>query len=152
MFVYVPKNTAQSAELVVIDEEGNPVYSNTFAISNTHGIIKVELPKDAGLTPGKEYIWQFAIVCDVSDRAADRFVTGMLKPVELTSELQSRLREATPLKQAQLYAEAGIWNETLITLADLRNSNPTEWEELLDSVGLREISSEPFTSCCSLEN
>ena len=152
LFVYVPKNTAESAELVVIDEEGNPVYSNTFAISNAYGIVKVDLPKDAGLTSGKEYIWQFALVCDLSDRAADKYVQGMLKPVELTNELQSRLREATPLKQAQLYAEAGIWNETLITLADLRDSNPTEWEELLDSVGLREISSEPFSSCCSLEN
>lgn len=152
LFVYVPKNSAQSAELVVIDDAGNPVYSNTFAISSINGIVKVNLPKNAGLTPGKEYIWQFALVCDGNDRAADKYVQGTLKPVELSADLQRQLKLASPLQQAQLYAEAGIWNETLITLADLRGSNPTEWEELLDSVGLKEISSEPFSSCCSLEN
>lgn len=152
LFVYVPKNTAKSAELVVIDEDGNQVYSNTFDISNANGIVKVNLPKNANLSAGKEYIWQFALVCDSNDRAADRYVQGTLKLVELSSDLQRQLSEADPLEQAKLYAEAGIWNETLIAVADMRNSNPTEWEELLDSVGLREISSEPFTSCCSVEN
>jgi hypothetical protein len=152
LFVYVPKNTAQSAELVVIDDAGNPVYSKTFEISTINGIVKVNLPKNAALTPGKEYIWQFALVCDGNDRAADKYVQGTLKPVELSADLQQQLKLASPLQQAQLYAEAGIWNETLITLADLRGSNPTEWEELLDSVGLKEISSEPFSSCCNLEN
>ncbi len=152
LFVYVPQNTAESAELVVIDEEGNPVYSNTFEISNTNGIVKVNLPKNAGLSQGQEYIWQFALVCDSNDRAADKYVQGTLKPVELTSDLQQKLQGASPLEQAQLYAQAGIWNETLITLAALRNSNPKEWEELLNSVGLKDISVEPFASCCSLEN
>lgn len=152
LFVYVPKNTAESAELVVIDEAGNPVYSNTFEISNANGIVKVNLPKNAGLNQGQEYIWQFALVCDSNDRAADKYVQGTLKTVELTSDLEQKLQGASPIEQAELYAKAGIWNETLITLADLRNSNPKEWEELLNSVGLTEVSSEPFASCCSLEN
>jgi len=152
LFVYVPQNTAESAELVVIDEEGNPVYSKTFEIASANGIVKVNLPKDAGLNQGQEYIWQFALVCDSNDRAADKYVQGTLKPVELTSDLQQKLQGASPIEQAQLYAEAGIWNETLITLADLRNSNPKEWEELLNSVGLKDISAEPFASCCSLDN
>ena len=152
LFVYVPQNTAESAELVVIDEEGNPVYSKNFEIQSANGIVKVNLPKDAGLSQGQEYMWQFSLVCDSNDRAADRYVQGTLKRVELTSDLQQKLQAASPIEQAQLYAEAGIWNETLITLADLRNSNPKEWEELLDSVGLKEISAEPFAPCCSLEN
>lgn len=152
LFFYVPQNTAESAELIVIDQEDETVYSKTFEDPIPKGIVKVNLPKNAGLSPGQEYIWQFSLVCDSSDRAADRFVQGILMPVELTSELQKELQGASPIEQAQLYAKAGIWNETLITLADLRNSNPKEWEELLNSVGLKDISSEPFTSCCSLDN
>lgn len=148
LFVYVPKHSAESAELVVLDEDGNTVYSNIFEISDTNGIIKVNLPKNAGLKTGNEYIWQFALVCNVEDRAADRFVQGNFETVELSSDLQQKLRRANPLERAQLFAEAGIWNETITTVADLRTSNPREWEELLNSVGLGEISSQPFAPCC----
>ncbi|WP_210407399.1 DUF928 domain-containing protein, partial [Hydrocoleum sp. CS-953] len=49
-----------------------------------------------------------------------------------------------------IYSEAGIWYEALVTLAELIRSNPndvkftSEWQNLLNSVGLNEVATEPL--------
>ncbi|MDJ0516521.1 MAG: DUF928 domain-containing protein [Trichodesmium sp. MO_231.B1] len=150
-FVYVPEYEAESAEFEIIDNSGQSVYSTNLDISDTSGIVKLTLPKNVNLKTNKEYVWRFAIIFDPWDRGADKYVQGTIKKVEISSDLENSLKNATPLEQAEIYAKARIWNETIATLAELRNSNPTEWEELLTSVGLKEIASEPFAPCCQIE-
>ena len=150
-FLYVPEHEAKSAEFEITDKSGKSLYFTNLDISDTSGIVKLTLPKNVNLKTNKEYTWAFSIVCDPWDRSGDKFVKGTIKKVEISSELENRLKNATPLEQAEIYANAKIWNETIATLAELRTSNPTEWEELLTSVGLKEIASEPFASCCKVE-
>ncbi|MGD1717469.1 DUF928 domain-containing protein [Dapis sp. BLCC M172] len=148
-FVYIPEHEAESAEFEIFDKSGKSIYLNDeLDVSGTSGIVKLTVPKDVSLTNNKEYKWRFAIIFDPWDRSADKFVEGTIKKVEISSQLEKSLKNATPLEQAEIYANAKIWNETIATLAELRNSNPTEWEELLTSVGLKEIASEPFVPCC----
>ncbi len=58
--------------------------------------------------------------------------------------------EMTKLEQAALYAEAGIWYETIATLAQLKQEQPNNsnllsvWEEILTSVGLGELAQAEF--------
>ncbi|MGD1698855.1 DUF928 domain-containing protein [Dapis sp. BLCC M229] len=151
IFLYVPEHEAKSAEFEIIDEFGETIYLTNLDVTNTSGIVKLTVPKNVNLTKNQEYTWRFAIVFDPWDRSADKFVEGTIKKVEISSDLENSLKNATPLEQAEIYAKARIWNETIATLAELRNSNPTEWEELLTSVGLKEIASEPFASCCQIE-
>lgn len=149
-FVYVPKTTAAKAEFLVVDSEGNDVYEKTFELHNTTGIVKLNLPKTApDLEIGKEYEWQFAIVCDPEDREADEFIQGEIERAELSQELKTKIDRAEPLDRAKLYAGERIWNDTLAILAELRSSNEKEWKELLKSVGLEAIASAPLTSCCT---
>ncbi|NES06169.1 MAG: DUF928 domain-containing protein [Okeania sp. SIO2F4] len=150
-FVYVPEYEAKSAEFEIVDKSGKSIYFTNLDISDTSGIVKLTLPKNVNLKTNKEYTWTFTVVCDPWDRGADKSVQGTIKKVEISSDLENSLKNATPLEQAEIYAKARIWNETIATLAELRNSNPTEWEELLTSVGLKEIASEPFASCCQIE-
>ncbi len=151
-FVYIPEHKAKSAEFEIFDKSGKTIYLNDkLDVSGTSGIVKLTVPKDVSLTNNKEYKWRFAIIFDPWDRSADKFVEGTIKKVEISSQLENSLKNATPLEQAEIYANAKIWNETIATLAELRTSNPTEWEELLTSVGLKEIASEPFASCCKVE-
>ncbi|WP_094671657.1 DUF928 domain-containing protein [Hydrocoleum sp. CS-953] len=151
-FVYIPEHEAESAEFEIFDKSGKSIYLNDeLDVSGTSGIVKLTVPKDVSLTNNKEYKWRFAIIFDPWDRSADKYVEGTIKKVEISSQLEKSLKNATPLEQAEIYANAKIWNETIATLAELRNSNPTEWEELLTSVGLKEIASEPFASCCKVE-
>ncbi|NES76360.1 MULTISPECIES: DUF928 domain-containing protein [Okeania] len=150
-FVYVPEHKAESAEFEVFDKSGKSIYLTKLDISETSGIVKLALPKNVSLTTNKEYTWRFAMICDEWDHSANESVEGIVKKVEISSDLENSLKNASPLEQAEIYAKAKIWNETIATVAELRNSYPTEWEELLTSVGLHEIASEPFAPCCQVE-
>ncbi len=150
-FFYVPKNTAESAEFTVLDEESKQIYQTTFALANTPGVIKVQLPQTVSLEIGKTYQWEFAIICDSQERDQDEFVWGDSQRVELSPELKTNLKQILLLQQAKLYAQRQIWHETLAILAQLHSSNPREWEELLDSVGLEEIAQKPLVECCTVD-
>jgi hypothetical protein len=132
------------AELTVADEMGNEVGMKEVSLNGKPGVLQVSLPERVTLQPNKKYSWEFAVVCDADDRTKDQVVQGVLQRVQLSSDVQMALRGATPLKQAELYAKAKIWQETLVTAAQLRNTNPKAWEELLNSVGLKSIAKEPF--------
>lgn len=141
-FMYVPKNTADSGEFVIVDENGNDVYLSTFELSEAPGMVKVSLPANTDLEIGQVYDWQFSLICDPLDRQADVFVQGQIQPTELTEEMQTQLDQAQPLDQVQLYVDESLWNEAVSLLAQFRNSNPTEWQGLLKYVGLESIASE----------
>ncbi len=152
LYWYIPKNTATSGEFLLKDMEGNQVYLTNFTPSRRAGIVKLSIPASAALKINKDYLWNFAIICDPQDRSQDQFVKGMLQRTELGSFLKSQLERATPLEQAKIYAESRIWHETLTIIAQLRSENPAEWEELLESVGLGAIAKKPLLDCCTAEN
>lgn len=149
LYWYIPQNTAQSGELALTDEAGNQVYLTTFKLPSTPGIIKLDLPANISLQIGKYYRWYFTMICDFQDRAQDQSVKGLLQRTEVSSSLKSQLAGVGLLEQAKIYAESQIWQEALNTVAQLRREKPTEWEELLQSVGLGAIAKEPFLDCCT---
>lgn len=153
-FVYIPKHQVKSAEFYINDESGNSVYLSELNISNISGIVHLTVPNTLSLTKNQEYTWRFTMFCDpdnLGDRSIGLYVQGTIKKVDISLDLEESLKNATPLEQAEIYKKANIWNETIATLAALRNSNPTEWEDLLTSIGLENIASEPFAPCCQLE-
>jgi hypothetical protein len=171
-FVYVPETTTLSAEdllfaeFSVSDDQDNEVYQTTFRLPtvlssdvpsssvSTPGIVKLSLPANVSLETGKHYRWVFQLSCGKAnaDRVFGRYVEGWIQRTELSSDLKTKIEQATPLEQAQLYAKARIWSETLMLAAQLRSSQPAEWEKLLKSVGLNEIAQVPLLECCTLEN
>lgn len=152
LYWYVPQNTATEGEFVLLDKDKNEVYETTFALPSKPGVVKLSIPTKAALKPGNSYSWSFMIICDSQYRNRDEYVEGVIEYVELNSDLKRQLEKQTPLEQAELYAENKIWFETLNTTAQLRAKNPTEWEELLKSVGLEAIAREPFVNCCTANN
>jgi hypothetical protein len=171
-FVYVPETTTRSAEdlvlaeFSVLDDQEKDVYKTTLQLPtvvssdlptssvSTPGIVKLSLPADVPLETGKNYRWVFLLSCGKANAERDfgRPVEGWIQRTELSSELKTKIEQATPLEQAKLYATARIWSETLMLAAQLRSSQPAEWEELLKSVGLTEISQAPFIEYRTLEN
>ena len=154
-FWYVPKTTAETAEFVIVDNNRNDVYRTTFALSGTPGVVQLHLPATVSLKVGKNYLWQFEIICNPLNRQTKdkKYVQGLVQRVEMKPTLKTQLDYATtPLQKAKLYAEAGIWHESLTILAQVRSYRPTEWEELLKSVGLDAVALAPFVKCCTVEN
>jgi len=165
-FVYVPETTAEFAEFLLLDDQDNKVYETSLQLPtvlssdvssssvSTPGIVKLSLPANVSLETGKNYRWQFQLNCidNTGDASNNPLVDGWIQRTELSSDLKTKIEQATPLEQAKLYAKARIWSEALMLAAQLRSSHPAEWEELLKSVGLNEIAQAPLLECCTLEN
>ncbi|MBK4729446.1 DUF928 domain-containing protein [Oxynema sp. CENA135] len=157
-FVYVPPTTASQAEFVLRDGYGDGIYQTTVSLGNAPGILRIDLPESLpALEFGHRYQWSFAMICQPSDRLQDWVVDGWIERTELDPQLASQLEGATPLERAAAYGNAGIWYDTLSTLASLRAAQPhsdglaNTWENLLKSeaVQLGQIAREPLLSCCT---
>lgn len=157
-FWYVPPTPARTAEFVLSDENSQEIYKTTFAIDGKPGVISLSLPASATLLPlsvNKNYSWTFSLICDPKNPLAMDFVRGWVQRIEPSATLTSQLAKATPRDRPNLLAQAGLWNDTLTSLSELRRSNPrdksliADWESVLKSVGLDSIAKAPLVSCCS---
>ena len=147
VYVYIDQNPDKKAKFVLVDEETeNYLYETNFSLTNTVGIIKISLPKSVKLQPNKTYIWQFRVICDGEARYKDKFIEGFVQRKSLTSEQITKIQQLQkPLEKAKLYAEYGIWHETLEILTAQKNSNfQEEWKQLLESVELGEFANAPI--------
>lgn len=154
-FVYVPNLSPQTpsmpVEFLLEDASGNEVYKANFQTNNKAGIIALELPSQAGLAPlqvGQDYKWSFSLICQSIERSRDLSVEGGVRRVELNSTLSNQLKQASPQKQVELYAEAEIWQDALATMAQLRRDNPSDqaiaqsWLKLMTAAGLDDLAQE----------
>jgi hypothetical protein len=159
LFWYIPKTQAKSAKFVVYDNQGQLFYQTTVALQGIPGVVKLSLPKTLGLKIGQEYDWALMLDHNSEIEEPNSSVGGTIKRTVLTSTQKAQLAAARqPLKQAEVYAKAGIWQETISILAQLRHDRPsdrninTAWEELLESVELKEIAKAPLVECCRADN
>jgi hypothetical protein len=152
-FFYLPPTEAESAEFILKDQSGKQIYKQDLTISNLSGVIGVSIPPNKNVPPlevGKNYTWNFTMICDSLDRSADQSESGTVRRVELSADIRSQLDQADPRQKTVIYAENGIWQDALSTLAAARRDQPNDttfkadWESLLDSVKLGEISQEPI--------
>lgn len=163
-FIYLPSTSALTGEFVLQDEAGTEqLYQMMIELTSTPGIIRVTVPLDElSLKSGEYYRWYFSILCDPSDRAADLFVSGWLKPMDVSPSLMADLENATtPLERAEIYGNNGFWYPNLELLVDTQqspNDLSTEakigWDDLLSSelVNLKSMINQPFLDCCEMEN
>lgn len=152
---YVPPTLAKAVEFVLFDEKKEEeIYSTRLAIAARQpGIISLQLPASANLLPlqvGKEYSWEFALVCNSLDRSADTWVEGKIQRVQPNPDLVSKIQQANPQQRVALYAQNKLWYETVAALVELRRLNPNDptlaeaWEKLLASVELNDLAKEPL--------
>ncbi|MEG4441770.1 DUF928 domain-containing protein [Microcoleus sp. AT9_B5] len=152
-FFYLPQTEAELAEFTLEDQSGKQIYKQDLTISNLSGVIGVSMPANKNVPPleaGKSYRWNFTVICDSQDRASDQMETGTVRRVEISADIRSQLEQADPRQKTVIYAENGIWQDALSTLAAIRRANPNDaelaadWESLLDSVTLGKIAKEPI--------
>ena len=72
-------------------------------------------------------------------------IPGIVEKVPLTPEVEAQISATQDLiEQAKIYANQGIWAETLSLAFSLRESQPQEWQELLASVRLQKYIDKQF--------
>ncbi|XGV99016.1 MAG: DUF928 domain-containing protein [Leptolyngbya sp. BL-A-14] len=160
VFVYVPQSSAQTAGFLLLsNDDTEVVYETTFALPSQAGIVRFDLPDNAPpLEVGKQYHWFVTTLCDAtSGLSGSPTVEGWIERSTPDVALTKALQKTLPGNRPALYADAGIWHETLTTLADLQRKYPknskflNDWREALQSVGLVNVASEPLIDCCKVK-
>ena len=157
-FAYVPAHSPaaeapQTADFLLLgDDDREVVYQATFDLPQKPGVVRYNLPAEApALKVGSRYHWYITLACNTA-MGPSPSAEGWVERVALTPNLTKALKASEPAKRLALYADAGLWHETLATLADLHRQNPTnqkvrsDWSSVLRSVGLESVSNEPIAS------
>jgi hypothetical protein len=147
IFVYVPKNTSSFAQFRfrIADQEKKELYSSILPSTQEEGILMLKLPEKLNLSLGESYKWQFSLV-EQNGKESRKFTTeGWIEKVPLDRNLEKahsgKIESWTAIN---IFAQEGIWQDTLEKLALLHLDNPEdgqiqrEWTELLRSVGITE--------------
>jgi hypothetical protein len=149
-FIYVPQTIAESAEFIIVDQTGKEIDHQKITLKQKEGIRKITLSSEKELEIGQQYDWQFAIKCNSFIIISE---IGKIERVNLNPEIKSQLdKTVDALSQARIYANEFIWQETLTSLISVRDSQPEEWRELLESVGLQDFTNQPLIDVTDKEN
>lgn len=153
---YVPytQDLTASAEFILQDSAGNDIYRNAIALPPKPGVISVSLPSNASLQVGKTYRWYLKVRCNQQQTASvPIYVEGDIQRVNLDSRVMQQLEAAVdPRQKVVIYAEEGIWFDSLTMLAQLRQKNPNDasvawdWQSLLQSVNLDNVATAPLVN------
>jgi hypothetical protein len=150
-FVYVPQLKSTTAQFTLEDETGTQeLYSTNFALSGEPGIIGIRIPDTIPpLEVGQNYHWIISVAEDPTQPDNSLFTEGWVKRVAPDAALVG-VDRLSPRDRVNHYAEAGIWQETLSTLAELRYQHPTDqslaadWENLMKSANLPQFVTTPI--------
>ncbi|MEL6159567.1 MAG: DUF928 domain-containing protein [Cyanobacteria bacterium J06554_11] len=141
-------------EFVLQDDQGNTLYQERFSSQTSgDGIVQITLPETAPkLQQNEIYRWFFLAYCD---QDTPSFVEGWTQRSPLSPALREKLSAATLREQARLYAENGIWQETLTLTGENYRANPDspeiamDWASLLASANLSQLREIQIAPCCS---
>ena len=132
-------------ELTLLQEnKAKPLVQVKIDRSSKAGIQRLKL-SDHGvkLAPGIEYQWVVALVTDSENRSSDLVASGVIKRIVPSSDLAAKISAAKPSDLARVYAEAGIWYDSLTALSDQIDASPDDKAlkesraDLLGQVGLK---------------
>ncbi|MCT0254290.1 MULTISPECIES: DUF928 domain-containing protein [unclassified Synechocystis] len=144
LFVYVPANRGVEGEFVLVDGDGALIHEQAVTVPEGETILAIAVPTDIALEPGGEYAWAFAVNCTIDNQVVGSAVEAGLVRQELSVEITEQIEETNePLAKASLYANQGIWQDTLMIVASLPEQRD-ELVELFDSVGLGQFSDVPI--------
>jgi hypothetical protein len=82
------------------------------------GIQKIDLSLfKTTLTPNQEYEWMVTLICDAQNPSRDLTASAAIKYVTASNGLQRQLRDSPQKRHPYIYAESGIWYDSLHSLS-----------------------------------
>lgn len=153
-FIYVPESKVKTGEFVLINQQGKDVHNTMVQLPAKPSIVQIQLPKTVALETGSQYKWSFSITCETDGQEFIDTLKVSIQRNELNISLKNALEKAkTPLKKAEIYARENLWQDTLMIMALMRNSEPELWKELLTSIKInQEIAEAPFAPEATVSN
>ncbi|MEM8719876.1 MAG: DUF928 domain-containing protein [Cyanobacteria bacterium P01_G01_bin.39] len=161
LFFYVPKiNNQKPLEFVLRNEQDELMYE-AFFTTKGDGIMSVEIPADISsslLETEQNYHWYLSMICDHQQRSRDIVVEGWLRQESIDLATQKQIDVASSIEQAEVYHSQGFWYDALSVLAEDEDAIVEQpmirqkWSQMLESVGLGELGSEPFVETELIES
>jgi hypothetical protein len=144
-WVYVPAGTTGEGHFRLTDADQNDLNYQAIALPSTGGLVQITLPDTvAPLATGETYRWFFSVMPDTASGTPtqDVFASGWIERTTLASEAAQALQGTTGRDRAAILAQAGIWQDTVDVLAQLRQQDPhnsalaSDWDQLMQQVSL----------------
>ena len=152
LFFHIPEITDQKNLEFVLRNERDELMYEAFLSTKGKGIISIEIPVNLGsnlLQTEQNYHWYLSMICDERQRSRDIVVEGWMRQRKIDTAIREQLNTASSVEQAEVYRDRGFWYDALSVLAD--NDSAAEesmvrrkWSEMLESIGLIELASQPF--------
>jgi hypothetical protein len=161
LFFYVPELKKLSTLEFVLRNEQDQLMYETFLSTEGNGIMSIEVPAEVKsnlLKADQNYHWYLSLICNSQQRSRDIVVEGWMRQGRLNLATQKQLNKASSLEKAEVYRQQGFWFDALLALTENPNSVAEEtmmrqkWSEMLVSVGLESLVSEPFIKTKLIEN
>lgn len=150
-FAYVPATMAQKALFVLKDDRGNTLHQQVITIAGNGRIMPIKLAEQLpALEVGRTYEWGIAILCHGKLQIDSPFTSAWIQRISPPAEVLPYIEQPPSLQKVIALGQYGIWYDMLSTLAQLQQQRQnvaiasSTWRQLLQSVGLREISTVPL--------
>jgi Domain of Unknown Function (DUF928) len=139
-FVYIPPTKAKFAQFILREENAKDLETQEIPITQDDQIIQIKLSNKVSLETDKTYTWEVSLICNPMFINTSNHTKGIIRRVSLDEETKKQLSiNSETLKLAEIFANEGIWQETLSLVATVKESQPQQWNQLLTSVGLDDL-------------
>jgi hypothetical protein len=163
--LWLSLSNVQADKMVVeVLENGEKFASSTVTMPVSNGLVRINLTpaNSPALKVGEKYSWSVTFPCEsglnCQQGVESPEVTGWITRSTLNARQEKAIGQATtPREKAAIYADAGIWYDSIATLSTLRGENPqdagiqADWESLLTSAGLEKQAKTPLAECCQMQ-
>ncbi|WP_017294124.1 DUF928 domain-containing protein [Geminocystis herdmanii] len=146
-FVYIPPSKAKFFQFILKDETGNEIDNQEIPITESDAIMSINVSEKTNLEVGKKYLWEISLICNPMVVNNSSYTKGSIERVTLDENIKKELlANKDILKQAQIYANNNIWQDTISLVGSIQESQPQEWQQLLTSVGLENLKEKKLIS------
>jgi len=154
LYWYVSKPVPSHLEVTVINDEAiDPALEQEVQSPRQGGIQRLDLAKTGTrLKPGVEYRWFVSVIADPDQRSNDVVASGTIERITPDNALKSRIAGADERSLARIYAEQGIWYDTIDALSRMIDKYPgdsalrEQRTAILEQVGLKDAAAYTRTS------
>lgn len=144
LYWYISNPTSLPIEFTLMNPaEVKPVLETKIAPPAKPGIQRIRLADyKIRLTPNTPYRWFVAVVPDADRRSKDILAGGAIERIEMPGDLKAKLASAGKTEAPSVYAQAGIWYDSLQAISDLIEAAPQNQDlknqraTLLSQIGL----------------
>ena len=147
LYWYVSQPVPARLEVTVINDAAvDPALEKAIESPRRAGIQSIDLTQTSvRLKPGIEYRWFVSVVADPEQRSNDIVASGTIERIAPEGAFKNKIVGADERSLARLYAQEGVWYDTIDALSRLIEKAPAdstlreERAALLEQVGLKSV-------------